>query len=296
MTQTRMEPTVATPHVRSATSEKQPVADRPTAGSNTLRNLWQPTIVLVAAVLLWEVIARVVGSNFFPPLSVIGQAMLQDWFSGPPQRLFMTEEFTTMMWASLGRLIPSFLVGSFVGLILGIAIGVLPVLRATIYPLVHFLRSIPAVAMLPLFIVLLGLGDVMKIWLIGMSVIWPVLINVVAGALSVEPLMHDTLRSYGATFIQRIRVLVLPALVPHLFAALRIATMIALAVMVVTEMYASGSGIGDYVLNSQRRFNIEDMWAGVLALAAVGVGMNIILTLAEKKFLAWHRGARASGA
>lgn len=244
--------------------------------------------VLFAGALLWEGAARLAGSFFFPPLSAIFERMSTNWFSGPVQELFTTPEFRTIMFDSLRRLIPSFLVGSFVGLVVGVMIGLVPVLRQIFYPVIHFMRSVPAIAMIPLFIVLLGLGDAMKMWMIGSAVIWPVLINVVQGTRSVDPLMTDTLRSYGATFGQRIRWLVLPSITPYLFAGLRIATMIALAVMVVSEMLASGSGIGHLVLYSQRRFNTLDMWAGVLVLGAIGILFNTALVALEKRMLDWH--------
>jgi ABC-type nitrate/sulfonate/bicarbonate transport system permease component len=102
------------------------------------------------------------------------------------------------------------------------------------------------------------------------------------------------MRSYGASAAQRVRWVAVPAATPHLFAGLRIATMIALAVMTVAEMYASSSGIGYHVLYAQRQFDIVGMWAGVLLLAALGLAMSGVLTLAERRLLAWYRGAKAA--
>jgi ABC-type nitrate/sulfonate/bicarbonate transport system permease component len=251
--------------------------------------------VLIAAALLWEGLARAIASPFFPPLTAIGAKIAEDWLSGPASRLWLSESFTGMMTASLRRLVPAFVLGCTAGAVAGVAIGVSVRTRELLYPVVHFLRSIPAVALLPLFIVLLGLGDVMKTWLIAVAVAWPVLINVVAGVRAVEPLMRDTLHSYGASTRDRLRWLVVPAATPHLFAGLRIATMVGLAVMTVAEMYASGDGVGHHVLYSQRRFDVLSMWAGVFALAALGVGANVALSLAERRLLAWHRGARSTG-
>jgi ABC-type nitrate/sulfonate/bicarbonate transport system permease component len=249
-------------------------------------------LVLLVAALLWEGTARTVQSIFLPPLTAIGAQIMENWLSGPAHRLWMSETFTSMMGASLRRLVPAFVLGCLAGAAAGIAIGLSARVRELLYPLVHFLRSIPSVALLPLFIVLLGLGDLMKTWLIGVAVIWPVLINVVDGVRSVDPLMRDTLHSYGASAAQRVRWLVVPAMTPHLFAGLRIATMVGLAVMTVAEMYASGDGVGHHVLYSQRRFDTLSMWSGVFALAALGIAANVALSLAERRLLAWHRGAR----
>lgn len=258
------------------------------------RERWlPPVLVLLGAALLWEAVARAMDSPFFPPLSAITLQISQEWLSGPASRLWMTESFTSMMGASMRRFVPAFVLGCTAGAGIGVAIGLSRKIRELTYPLVHFLRSIPSVALLPLFIVLLGFGDLMKTWLIGVAVVWPVLINVVDGVRSVDPVMRDTLHSYGANSRQRLRWLIIPAATPHLFAGLRIATMVGLAVMTVAEMYASGDGVGHHVLYSQRRFDTLSMWAGVFALAALGVLANVALSFAERRLLAWHKGARA---
>jgi len=249
--------------------------------------------VLRAQWLLTPAVLRRTESLYFPPLTDVLQRVREQWLSGPARTLFLTDEVRRIGAESLRKLVPGFLLGAVLGSALGIAIGLLPRFRAVCYPAVHFLRGVPAVAMLPLFIVLLGPGDSSTVWLIAVSVTWPVLINVLAGVDAAEPLMGETLRLYGAGPAQRVRWLTLPSATPPLFAGLRIATMVALAVLTVSEMYSGGTGIGAAALLDQRRFDFVGMWSAVLLLAVLGLALNGALALAEHRALAWHRGARA---
>lgn len=279
-----------------ASASPQPAlgqARRTRRGAGAPSRWWVSVLVLLGAGVLWQIAARTAQSVYFPPITDVLQRIREDWLSGPATHLFVSDDLKDLVVASMGRLLPGFVFGALLGSSLGFAIGLLPRFRAMCYPVIHFLRAVPAVAMLPLFVVLLGLGNASIFWLIATSVTWPILLNVVAGAESVEPQMRETLRLYGASPAQRVRWLVLPAATPQLFAALRIATTVALAVMTVSEMYMSSDGIGRYILYSQRQYDNVAMWAGVLLLAVVGLTLNGALSLAEHRLLAWHRGARA---
>ena len=114
------------------------------------------------------------------------------------------------------------------------------------------------------------------------------------GVTGIDPTMRETARSYGVSGRDRLWRIVLPAASPQIFAGMRTSLSLALILLVISEMVASTNGIGFFVLQSQRSFAIPEMWAGILLLGLLGYALNLIFLLAERRVLAWHRGARAS--
>ena len=158
----------------------------------------------------------------------------------------------------------------------------------------EFLRAIPPPALLPFSIVVLGVGNSGKIFLIAFVCVWPVLLNTIDGVTAIDPTLRETARVYGVKGMDRLRRIVLPAACPQIFAGMRTSLSLALILMVISEMVASTDGIGFFVLQSQRSFAIPEMWSGILLLGLLGYVLNVIFILVERRVLAWHRGARAS--
>jgi ABC-type nitrate/sulfonate/bicarbonate transport system permease component len=177
---------------------------------------------------------------------------------------------------------------------IGIPLGLSPLLRRAMSPIVEFLRAIPPPALLPFAIVVLGVGNSGKVFLIAFVCLWPVLLNTIDGVMGIDPTLRETARSYGVSGRDRLLRIVLPAASPQIFAGMRTSLSLALILMVISEMVASTNGIGFFVLQSQRSFAIPEMWAGILLLGLLGYTLNLIFLLAERRVLAWHRGARAS--
>ncbi|MEU3271488.1 ABC transporter permease [Saccharomonospora sp. NPDC006951] len=250
-------------------------------------------VVLFVAALLWEAGARALSSIFVPPLSEVLVHIGEDWFGGPAYQLFLSDKLIDTVWPSIMRVVPSFVIGAVAAVVLGVAIGLLRPLRDTLYPLIHFLRSIPSAAKVPLFVVLLGIGDAMKMSVIAVAVAFPVLINTVEGVRSVEPALLDMCKVHRVPARKRVFGIVLPSASPHIFAGLRIGSAVALIVMIVVEMLAASDGIGYFVLYAQRQFRFLDMWAGLLLLAVFGYLLNLGLNLLERRALGWHAKARA---
>ena len=129
------------------------------------------------------------------------------------------------------------------------------------------MRAVPPPVILPVFLILLGIGDGMKVAFIAFGVVWPILLNTVKGVRSVEPMQLETATAFRLTGVRRLGILILPAASPDIFAGLRISLSLALVLMVISEMIAAGSGIGFRILNSQATFNIAGMWAAIGVLA-----------------------------
>jgi ABC-type nitrate/sulfonate/bicarbonate transport system permease component len=161
-------------------------------------------------------------------------------------------------------------------------------------PIVEFLRSIPPPALLPFAILVFGTGTDMKVFIIAFVCLWPILLNTIDGVTGVDPTLRETTRVYGVSTIDRIRLVVMPAAAPQIFAGMRTSLSLALILMVISEMVASTNGIGYFVLQAQRSFNMPEMWSGIFVLGILGYGLNAGFVLVERRVLRWHRGARAS--
>lgn len=273
----------------TGTSSRAVPASAPSATAARAGGIAVKLLVLVVFFGVWEIAARWAGMLFFPPISAIATRAYELWLSGPASSFFLTPAAIRDIGISIYRTLVGFVAGSVLGIALGIVIGFLPRAGAYIEPQVHFFRGIPKTALLPLFVIFLGIDDAMKTGLIVVSLFAYITINTIEGVRSVVPLQIDCCRIYGISPIRQIFYVVLPSAAPTIFAGLRFGLAIALAVMVVSEMYVANSGLGYFTIMSQRTFRIVDMWAGVLALGVLGNLLSIALGMLEKRVLKWHR-------
>jgi ABC-type nitrate/sulfonate/bicarbonate transport system permease component len=222
---------------------------------------------------------------YFPALSKVLQTFNDTW---------LFERFGSDVVPSLVRLSAGYFLAVAVGVGAGVALGMSPVLRRIAHPVVEFLRAIPAPALLPFALLVLGVGNDSKIFIIAFVCVWPILLNAVDGVSGVDPTLTDTGRVYRISAADRLWRVVLPAAAPQIFAGMRTSLSLALILMVISEMVASSNGIGYFVLQSQRSFAIPEMWSGIILLGILGYLFNAIFLLVERRVLAWHRGARAA--
>ncbi|GAA4738316.1 hypothetical protein GCM10023350_23120 [Nocardioides endophyticus] len=192
---------------------------------------------------------------------------------------------------SLKRMFIGFFIAVVGGVGVGFVLGSSRVLDALASPVVSFLRSIPAAALLPPAIVLFGIGDVTKIVVIAFVCCWPIILNTRDGVRELDSTMMSSTAIYGITGLSRFRLVVLPAVSPRIFAGMRVSLSIAILLLVTSEMVASADGIGYFVFLAQQRFAVDDMWAGVILLGLLGVALNFLLGVVERIVLRWHRSA-----
>lgn len=254
----------------------------------TARGLGLRISVLVGLVVAWQVGATLAASPaLWPTFTTVAARLWETWLADPAA-------WVESIAPSLGRLMAGWAGAALVGIVAGTLIGLNRAARDYLEPAMAFLRAIPPPVLLPLFIVLLGIGDGMKVALIAFGAVWPVLLNTADGVASVEPLHRDTARAYRLprwTVLWRI---VLPSAAPRIFAGLRLATGIAVILMVIAEMVATLNGVGFELVQAQRSFRMIDVWATILLLGLIGYGLNAALALVERRLLGWHRGATAS--
>jgi len=153
-----------------------------------------------------------------------------------------------------------------------------------------FLRSLPTPLLIPVALVVFGIGGRMVIAVIVSAAIWPVLINTANAAAGLDPTMVDTARVLGFRRVPLLLKVVLPASSPQIFAGLRIAISVSLAVMVVSEILGGGSGIGYFIANAQQSFDITSSYAGVVILCLLGWAFDTAFLVVERRLLAWQSG------
>jgi ABC-type nitrate/sulfonate/bicarbonate transport system permease component len=244
--------------------------------------------VLIGLLVAWQLIATVVDDPVsWPAFSDVIARFWDVWVTDP-------DAWTRSLLPSLARLLAGWLGAVVVGVALGTALGLSARARDYVDPVVQFLRSIPPPALLPLFIVLLGIGDAMKVTMILFGVVWPILLNTVDGVSSVDALHRETARVYRLPFREELRHVLLPAAAPKIFAGLRISLSIAVILMVISEMVATVNGVGFELVQAQRSFRVLDVWATIVLLGVIGYALNAVLATVQARVLGWQD--RAAGA
>jgi ABC-type nitrate/sulfonate/bicarbonate transport system permease component len=253
-----------------------------------LSRIW---LIVILAV-LWQVLARAAKNPYFPPPSEIFPIVRDLWFSGPATHFFLTSTALDDFTPSLAHIFAGWIAAAVVGVVLGVAIGRSRVVSELLDPVLQFGRAVPPPTLIPFFIVVFKITDTMFIVLIAFGVIWPVLLNTIDGARTVDSVQLDTARVFRVTGWQRLWQVILPAAAPKIFAGLRVSLSLALILMVISELVGSTAGIGDHLVNAQRGFQLPEMWAGIVLLGILGLLLNGLFVLVELRVLAWHRGAR----
>ncbi len=157
-------------------------------------------LVLLVVAVAWQLATMGGRSIFFPPLTEILSQARTSWLSGPASSAFLTPAVASDVLPSLGRLLGGWLLAVAAGVSVGTAIGLVRNLADYLDPVIEFVRAIPPPAMIPPFLVVLGLGSDMKIALIAVGVVWPILLNTIDGVRSVDPVLMDTAATGGIGF------------------------------------------------------------------------------------------------
>jgi ABC-type nitrate/sulfonate/bicarbonate transport system permease component len=242
-------------------------------------------LVIVIAVGCWQLATSSADSPYFQTPSDIVATMYHTWFSGPASHLWFNSNAVGNLLPSLGRLLGGWAAASIVGIAIGIAIGRTRVLAELFEPLVHFGRAVPAPLLVPVFLFVFRIGTPMEVAAIVFGVIWPVLLNTIDGARTVNPLHTETARAFRLTAWQRLTRVVLPSATPKILAGVRLALSLALVMMIVSEFVGSTDGIGREVINAQSYFDTSLMWAAIVLLGLLGVILNAAFGVLEKFLL-----------
>jgi NitT/TauT family transport system permease protein len=240
-------------------------------------------IGIVIFLALWEALPRlgVVSDAYLSPPSAVLASIAQ---------LVDTGQLWKHVAASLQRSLWGLLLASFSGVVLGLLIGSSKRLAAIVDPVLQLFRQTSAFALFPVFILFLGIGELSKVAIIFWASFWPVLLSTVSGVKQVDRLLVNSALSMGASRRFVFFKVVLPASLPSIFTGVRLAGAYSITALVAAEMIGAHSGLGFLTLNSQETFQIPTMYAGILLLAVLGLLLNYLLALLERRLLRWRKG------
>lgn len=240
---------------------------------------YYPIFILLAA---WEIAARlqVVDPMFMPPFSRVIATIYRE--------LFISGELLMHMGYSLARAGTGFGMAAVVGISLGVLMGRSRAVESFVDPLISVIFPTPKLALFPLMMVFLGIGDGSKIALIFLGCFFPIVINTYTGVKSVDKYFIWNARTKGASNVQVLRTVVLPAALPMIFSGLRVATSTAFLLIVASELIASNEGLGYLILYAQRSFNPELMYGGIILISAMGFAADRLLLALGRWLFSWQ--------
>jgi ABC-type nitrate/sulfonate/bicarbonate transport system permease component len=232
---------------------------------------------------LWELIgqAQLINPLIVPPLSKILRVFAEVSWSG---------QIPLQVIASMKRAAIGYLLAAAVFIPLGIFMGLSRSIYRSLEVVIEMLRPVPPPVVIPVAMLFFGLEDEMKIFVIFFSCAWPILLNTIDGVRNLDWVLLNTAKTFGLSRARIIWQVVLPACSPQIVTGLRVSLPIMLILVVISEMVGSTDGIGYFILDSQRRFRVPQMYAGMLALAILGYALNQLFNWVGRLLLPWHAG------
>lgn len=236
----------------------------------------------LALLLVWELSARtgVVDTRFFPaPTSIIKQGA----------ELAVSGELWGHLSASLQRLLWGSLLGGIPALLLGIAMGLYRPIRAAIDPLISATYPVPKSAILPLILLIFGLGEASKIVMVALGVFFPVLINTITGVLQIDKIYLDVGKNFRASRWQTFRTVALPGALPSIMAGIKLGIGMGLILIAIAEMVGAKNGIGFMIWDAWQILSVESMYVGLIVISILGFLLTLILNEIEGWILPWKQ-------
>jgi len=250
-----------------------------------LLRLFNRWAVIAAFLSLWEVAPRAhwVEPAFLPPFS---EVLHTGW------QLLKNGQLAQHVGASLTRSLVGFSLAIVSAVPLGLLIGYNRRLAATVSPFLEMLRNTAALALLPVFILLLGIGEASKVAIVLYSCSFPILLNTVSGVRGTDPLLIKSARTMGLSQLQLFYKVILPSAVPTIFVGIRLAGAYSLVVLVAAEMIGAKAGLGYLIIYSQYNFQIPEMYVGIITIMLLGVSFNQLLSHIERRLTRWNSASR----
>ncbi len=260
--------------------------------ANRILGLLSPLLLLA----LWELASRtgILDARFFPPpTSIVGSfwRLLTHTVQGQPIESFW-EVFTKGiliqdLWSSLTRIFIGFLLGAIPGLLIGLSMGLFRPVRLILRPIVSATYPIPKLALLPLVLIIFGLGETSKYVIIALGTFFMVLINTMAGVMNLDKIYLDVAKNFGASRRDFYTKVAFPGAMPLIFTGLELGMGMALLLIVAAEMNGANAGIGYLVWQSYAIYNLKEMYVAFILIAALGYAFAEGLAALQRKIVPW---------
>ncbi|MEV7724887.1 ABC transporter permease [Streptomyces sp. NPDC087917] len=236
---------------------------------------------IIVLLLIWEAAPRLglVDATFLPPFSEVARAwweLLGDGQLGEHTR------------ASLTRSFGGFAIAVAVAVPLGLLIGWYRPVAAFLGPLLELFRNTAALALLPVFVLLLGIGETSKVSIVVYACVWPILLNTISAVGNADPTLVRLARSMDLSTPKLFQKVILPSAVPAVFTGIRLAGAVSILVLVAAEMIGAKAGLGYLINASQFNFAIPQMYAGIVTISVIGVAFNQVLVAIERRLSLWR--------
>ncbi len=243
---------------------------------------WVPAIVLAVFLLMWEVLAssNTISALFFPPPSTIARTF---W------KLTMNGDLFTNAGMTFQRLFLGFGIGGGAGLLLGLGMGWSRRIRTYFDPIVSALHPMPKIALFPLIVILFGIGETSKIVVITIATFFPMVINTMAGVLTINPTHFEVARNYGTSRWRTLWRVILPGSLPLIFTGLRISLNIALLLTVAIEIISAHEGLGAMIASAWRTLRTSEMYTSLLVIAVIGMLFNWLVHRLTQWLAPWYQ-------
>lgn len=236
--------------------------------------------LLAAFLAFWQIGSTQgwINPTVFPPLDAILSALWQGLTSGAllDDIAISLQRSGIAFAAAVGLAIP-----------LGLFMGQIRAVEQALDPILQFFRQTSALALYPVFILLLGLGEASKVFVIFWATLFPILLATIGGVKEVDRKLIEMAATFGASRATIFRRVVLPASVPSIFVGLRLSATTALLLLIAAEMIGANKGLGFQVMNAQYNFQIPQMFAAILLLAALGLTANALLITLQRRLCRW---------
>ncbi|MBT5429986.1 MAG: ABC transporter permease [Rhodospirillaceae bacterium] len=250
-------------------------------GFHHKNNYWISPFVFITLLTLWH-LGTTSGfiSNLVLPKPIEVAIAFHD--------LHITGDLYLHLGASLSRLSLGWTLGTIFGIILGFAIGLFSTIRSGLAPIVAAIFPVPKIALLPLFIIWFGIGELSKVNLILFGTLFPTIIATYGAIDNVDRSLIRMGQSFNLSWISIARKIILPASLPAILSSMRITAAIAIILIVAAELIAAEKGIGAYIQMAGSLFAIDRLLAGIIILSCLGLIANWIIGFAERKMLKWR--------
>lgn len=236
----------------------------------------------LALLLLWELSARagLIDTRFFPAPSSVAAKLFDLTKSG---------ELWINLSASLQRLFWGSLLGGIPALVIGIVMGLYRPLRVAIDPLISATYPVPKSAILPLVLLIFGLGEASKIVMVALGVFYPVVINTVTGVRQIDKIYLDVGKNFRAGRWQTFRGIALPGALPSIMAGMKLGIGMGLILIVIAEMVGAKTGIGYMIWDAWQVLSVETMYVGLIVISILGFLLTLVLNEIEGWILPWKQ-------